>query len=600
MEVLSPRPTGERQKTLFVTFYSFKGGVGRTLALLNVACILAGLGRRVLMIDFDLEAPGLTHFQDKQIEAGVSRQQPGLVDAIDDFLDDPRISPLGDEEPEGFFDTYVSSLDVPEGVQKGEKDGTLDLVPAGRLDDEYENRMYDLNFEEMFEEGVGRPLFERLKDLIADSGRYDYILVDSRTGFSDEGSICTRVLGDYLLVLTGLNHQNVRGTARFLRQSNVAKRDETLALVASPVPMYYEDLRAERIEAAKELISDRAGLDEVRFVTQIPYHPVLALEEDPTVRSLEGTDLFESYEEITERLRTWAGDRPEERINRVLDLIRNKNLEEALALFRDVRREAPELAIQFLRSADSMLWADYPHSVATLLEEGVNTAQALGDLQAERTFLLSLGIQYQAIGDFDKAIKWEEQALDLSREISDELEEAKTLNNLGSSYLESGDTERAIHYLRRSEELSRETGNWATLPFPLANLAICFARIGNEEGTFGTIEEALEIVEDHGPPSRYAGVYLDQAHAFSHLDPRRALNILRNSWSVIQEHGHAFENTRAYVLRARLRLEVENDAEGAAEDAQKALDFYRERDVDSRWSREAEEILERAQAHGTS
>ncbi len=167
MEVLTPRPTSEGQKTLFVTFYSFKGGVGRTLALLNVACILAGLGRRVLMIDFDLEAPGLTHFQDEQIEEEASRQQPGLVDAIDDFLDDPWGSPIGDGETEDFFETYVSSLDVPEGVQKGEKEGTLDLVPAGRLDDAYESLLYDLDFEEMFEEGVGRPFFERLRSCFA-------------------------------------------------------------------------------------------------------------------------------------------------------------------------------------------------------------------------------------------------------------------------------------------------------------------------------------------------------------------------------------------------------------------------------------------------
>ena len=40
------------------TFYSFKGGVGRTMALVNAAVELARRGRRVLAVDFDLEAPG--------------------------------------------------------------------------------------------------------------------------------------------------------------------------------------------------------------------------------------------------------------------------------------------------------------------------------------------------------------------------------------------------------------------------------------------------------------------------------------------------------------------------------------------------------------
>src|SRR5947209_8513582 len=48
-----------------ITFYSYKGGTGRSMALANVACLLAQQehkGKGVLMIDWDLEAPGLHHF----------------------------------------------------------------------------------------------------------------------------------------------------------------------------------------------------------------------------------------------------------------------------------------------------------------------------------------------------------------------------------------------------------------------------------------------------------------------------------------------------------------------------------------------------------
>src|ERR1039458_6563832 len=44
------------------TFYSFKGGVGRSMALLNTAYTLAGRGRHVLIMDMDLEAPGISSF----------------------------------------------------------------------------------------------------------------------------------------------------------------------------------------------------------------------------------------------------------------------------------------------------------------------------------------------------------------------------------------------------------------------------------------------------------------------------------------------------------------------------------------------------------
>ena len=42
-----------------VTFYSCKGGVGQTLSMLNVARILARSGRRVVVVDLDLEALGV-------------------------------------------------------------------------------------------------------------------------------------------------------------------------------------------------------------------------------------------------------------------------------------------------------------------------------------------------------------------------------------------------------------------------------------------------------------------------------------------------------------------------------------------------------------
>src|SRR5215467_9888199 len=45
-----------------VTFYSYKGGVGRSMALANVAVLLARRGLRVLVVDWDLEAPGLERY----------------------------------------------------------------------------------------------------------------------------------------------------------------------------------------------------------------------------------------------------------------------------------------------------------------------------------------------------------------------------------------------------------------------------------------------------------------------------------------------------------------------------------------------------------
>ena len=64
------------------TFYSFKGGVGRTMALVNAAVELTKRGRRVLAVDFDLEAPGLDTFDVMRPRKSV----PGVIDFVSEYL----------------------------------------------------------------------------------------------------------------------------------------------------------------------------------------------------------------------------------------------------------------------------------------------------------------------------------------------------------------------------------------------------------------------------------------------------------------------------------------------------------------------------------
>jgi hypothetical protein len=72
-----------------ITFYSYKGGVGRTLALANIAVYLSRFDQSVCIIDFDLEAPGIPY---KLPEFFSSPIETGLVDYIYEFTSTGTVS----------------------------------------------------------------------------------------------------------------------------------------------------------------------------------------------------------------------------------------------------------------------------------------------------------------------------------------------------------------------------------------------------------------------------------------------------------------------------------------------------------------------------
>src|SRR5215831_20888387 len=126
-------PTSPAQIT---TFYSYKGGTGRTMLLANVAWILASAGKRVLIVDWDLEAPGLHRYfhpflLDKDLVAS-----PGMIDLMWDFAS-AAMDPTGSKAP-GWHETFshISPYSVSVDFEFPD-DGTLDLVPTGRQDGAY-------------------------------------------------------------------------------------------------------------------------------------------------------------------------------------------------------------------------------------------------------------------------------------------------------------------------------------------------------------------------------------------------------------------------------------------------------------------------------
>src|SRR5499433_755403 len=93
-----------------VTFYSYKGGTGRSMTLANVAWILASNGHRVLVIDWDLEAPGLHRYFHPFLEDKELTDSPGLIDFAVDFSEAARHAKRADDTTASWYEPYTSLL----------------------------------------------------------------------------------------------------------------------------------------------------------------------------------------------------------------------------------------------------------------------------------------------------------------------------------------------------------------------------------------------------------------------------------------------------------------------------------------------------------
>ncbi len=210
------------RKPKIVTFFSFKGGVGRTTLLASVAWQLAKLGRRVLAIDLDVEAPGLASL----LGADPPR---GLVD----FLVDHLATGQGD----------LPSLRRP-ATALGDEAPLVEVVGAGRLDAGYFEKLARLDFvgSGLLDDPDGSPVqrgLRALMDGIAGSEPCpDYILLDSRAGLHDVAGLSLHDLAHVDVLVGRDSEQSYRGlelTIEALGRRR-SSRDQRFVVVQAMAP----------------------------------------------------------------------------------------------------------------------------------------------------------------------------------------------------------------------------------------------------------------------------------------------------------------------------------------------------------------------------
>ncbi|HVQ12465.1 MAG TPA: SUMF1/EgtB/PvdO family nonheme iron enzyme, partial [Vicinamibacterales bacterium] len=303
-----------------ITFYSYKGGTGRSMALSNLAWVLASNGMHVLVIDWDLEAPGLHRFLRPFLIDPELRSSPGLIDFVWDVAR-KKMTPLTDGRPPDAND-FPSLEDYVIGLDWDFKEnGSIALLPAGRQDENYAQRVNTFDWDNFYERLGGGKLLQAARDGLRPD--YDYILIDSRTGVSDTSSICTVQMPDALVLCFTLNHQSIRGAAA-VAASIQAQRGPKFRIF--PVPTRLENAETDKLKSALKfgretfapfllhVQNNRTSIDIDQQQpywsdVQTPYRTFYAFEEVPAAFK----DQAGSHDSIlasTERLARWltSGD----------------------------------------------------------------------------------------------------------------------------------------------------------------------------------------------------------------------------------------------------------------------------------------------------
>lgn len=244
-----------------ITFYSFKGGVGRTMALANVAALLAR-EKKVLIVDFDLEALGLERYC-APFTVG-KHETGGMLDIIESLA-------AGGAEALR-WKKRVRKVRFP-------KVSTLDFLASGENCEGYSERVQRLDWNAFFSGERGGPGLEALREEWM--AAYDFILIDSRTGYSDIGGICTILLPDVLAFVFASNDQSLSGGVAAVRRAQAARQRlavDRMPLTVLPIPG--------RIEA-KEARGQRQDWQE-RFVKALrPFFEVWLSKDTSITRVLE-------------------------------------------------------------------------------------------------------------------------------------------------------------------------------------------------------------------------------------------------------------------------------------------------------------------------
>lgn len=338
------------QSGRIITFYSYKGGTGRSMAVANVGWMLALSGYKVLAVDWDLEAPGLHRYLHPFLEDPSLTGVEGVLDFAIELMSEATRHEDVSHMPDEYFGEHGNILRYVEPLDCSRfgPDVRFDFICAGRQGPAYSKRLSLFDWPRFYTKSGGERFLKAARERM--KSEYDYVLIDSRTGVSDTSGICTVLMPDDLVICFTLNEQSIQGAAAIARSVSEQRREDEEAgrFRIFPVPMRVEVFSEKEklqisFDYAKSVFAgyprgmNWQARDTYWAKVEMVYVPFYAFEEIPALfgnNPQEDISLVTSVRRVVDYL-----------TGREARIVLSEDLrKEVLALFE--RRKAPETAAQ--------------------------------------------------------------------------------------------------------------------------------------------------------------------------------------------------------------------------------------------------------------
>lgn len=382
----------------FVAFYSYKGGVGRSLALANTGYALAAHGKRVVLVDMDLEAPGLQDIPEFALKG--SGPKKGFLDYAASYRRTGRCPAIK---------SYVHACRESPGT------GKLWLMPAGNFGASYQEQLGDLAWRRLHPEHGTEPFVEGFRQALVKEFQPHYVLIDARTGLSDIGGLSTHRLADMVVLVFNLTRSSLEGSVRTYRSfTSSESRVRAVQLVASPVPPLLpgiDSIAKSRLDQACELMS--LGTAYGRTLIRLDYDPSMVLAEELAVRHSDELPAANRYEALRESIQRANPVEVFPVVEQAKELRSAGQLEEGLTLLRSFVKAHPQDSQGHLELGNLFFEAERAEEAAEAFQKAVDLAPDLPLPHRRLGEALAAIGQAQAIEALEKAESLGERSREL-------------------------------------------------------------------------------------------------------------------------------------------------------------------------------------------